>query len=193
MSLAPPTGSAVASRLEGFEVEPFDGAEVLDVGRDERGHVHDGGGADERIGQPHAVGERQAVDQLGRSLADGRRDRHDLSEPCRKASLQPRESGLVAAALGQLDVAGLRALTGTPGAIESDTKQAEQCKAVSTTAEQDKKMADFIVRTTANPGMYTLGGNNCTNFVRSVLQQVNISTPGFPGPKPYFDAKPPRK
>jgi hypothetical protein len=61
---------------------------------------------------------------------------------------------------------------------------------VSTTAEQDKKMADFIARTTANPGTYRLAGNNCTNFVRSVLQQANVSTPGFPGPKPFFDALP---
>ena len=85
---------------------------------------------------------------------------------------------------------GLRAFTGTPGAIKSDTKQAEQCKAVSTTAEQDKKMADFIVRTTANPGMYTLGGNNCTNFVRSVLQQAGISTPGTPVPRIFFPPLP---
>ena len=85
---------------------------------------------------------------------------------------------------------GLAAITGTPAAVKSDTKQAEQCQAVSTTAEQDKKMADFIARTTANPGTYRLGGNNCTNFVRSVLQQAGVSTPGFPGPSPYFDSLP---
>jgi len=50
LSLAPPVSGAIASRLEGLEVEPLDGAEVLDVGRDERGHVHDGGGADVRRG-----------------------------------------------------------------------------------------------------------------------------------------------
>jgi uncharacterized protein RhaS with RHS repeats len=88
--------------------------------------------------------------------------------------------------------AGVRAITGTPAAVKPDTKQAEQCKTVSTTAEQDKKMADFIARTTANPGTYRLTGNNCTNFVRSVLQQAGVSTPVSPGPRPYFEALPGR-
>jgi uncharacterized protein RhaS with RHS repeats len=88
--------------------------------------------------------------------------------------------------------AGLAAITGTPAAVKADTKSAEQCKTVSTTAEQDKKMADFIARTTASPGTYRLGGNNCTNFVRSVLQQAGVSTPISPGPRPYFEALPGR-
>jgi len=87
---------------------------------------------------------------------------------------------------------GLAAITGTPAAVKGDSKQAEQCKAVSTTAEQDKKMADFIARTAANPGTYSLGGNNCTNFVRSVLQQAGVSTPGSPGPRPFFEGLPGR-
>ncbi|MBX3628249.1 MAG: RHS repeat protein [Rhizobacter sp.] len=87
---------------------------------------------------------------------------------------------------------GLAAITGTPGAVKSDSKQAEQCKTISTTAEQDKKMTDFIARTTANPGTYRLAGNNCTNFVRSVLQQAGVSTPGSPGPRPYFEGLPGR-
>lgn len=95
LSLAPPSGDAVASRLEGLEVEPVDGAEVLDVGRDERVHVDDGRGADERIGQPHAVGQRQAVDEVGCALAVGRRDRHDLGTACGKPLLQPRQFSLV--------------------------------------------------------------------------------------------------
>ena len=85
---------------------------------------------------------------------------------------------------------GLAGITGTPAAVKSDTKQAEQCKTVSTTAEQDKKMADFIAKTAANPGTYTLGGNNCTNFVRSVLQQAGISTPGTPVPRIFFPPLP---
>lgn len=55
LDLAQPCGGAVASRLERLDVEPFDGAEVLGVGRDEGGHVHDGRGADERIGQMHTA------------------------------------------------------------------------------------------------------------------------------------------
>lgn len=81
---------------------------------------------------------------------------------------------------------GVLAITGTPAAVKSDTKQAEQCTSISTTAEQDKKMAEFIARTTADPGTYRFGGNNCTNFVRSVLQQAGASTPSSPAPRIYF-------
>jgi DNA primase len=49
---------------------------------------------------------------------------------------------------------------------------------------------EALARTTANPGTYRLGGNNCTNFVRSVLEQAGVSTPGFPGPSPYFESLP---
>ena len=87
---------------------------------------------------------------------------------------------------------GVGAITGTPAAVKPDTKKAEQCKTISTTAEQDKKMADVIAGTKANPGTYRLGGNNCTNFVRSVLQQAGISTPVSPGPRPFFEALPGR-
>ena len=83
---------------------------------------------------------------------------------------------------------GLAAITGTPAAVRSDTKQADQCKTVSTNAEQDKQMAEFIARTTASPGTYTLGGNNCANFVRSVLQKAGLSTPGSPIPRIFFPA-----
>lgn len=85
---------------------------------------------------------------------------------------------------------GLAGITGTPAAVKSDTKQAEQCKTASSTAEQDKKMADFIARTIANPGTYTLGGNNCTNFVRSVLQQAGVSPSGSSVPRIFFPTVP---
>ncbi len=48
-------GVAGGSRLEGLDVEPVDGAEVLDVGCDEGVYVDHGGGTDERIGQTHAM------------------------------------------------------------------------------------------------------------------------------------------
>ena len=85
---------------------------------------------------------------------------------------------------------GLAAITGTPAAVKADIKQAEQCKKSNSTAEQDKKMADFIAQTTANPGTYTAGGNNCTNFVRSVLQQAGVLTLGTPVPRIYFPSLP---
>lgn len=42
----------------------------------------------------------------------------------------------------------------------------------------------------ASPGIYKFTGNNCTNLVRLTLQQGGISTPGQPGPRPYFDSLP---
>lgn len=85
---------------------------------------------------------------------------------------------------------GWRGLTGTPAEVKPDINKAEQCKTINTTPDQDKKMAEFIERTTANPGTYRFTGNNCTNFVRSVLEQAGISTPSSPGPRPYFAALP---
>lgn len=88
---------------------------------------------------------------------------------------------------------GIGALTGTPGAVKPDTKNPEQCKTVETSAEDDRRMSEFIARATRTPGSYSLSGNNCTNFVRSVLQQANISTPSTPAPRPFFDALPSKK
>jgi uncharacterized protein RhaS with RHS repeats len=85
---------------------------------------------------------------------------------------------------------GIAAITGTPAAVKADTKQAEQCKTVSTSAEQDKKMADFIQKTTQNPGTYALSGNNCTAFVRAVLDQAGVLTATTPAPRIYFPALP---
>ena len=90
------------------------------------------------------------------------------------------------------DGAGGNPVTGTPGIVKPDSGKAEQCKAIQTTAEQDKKMADFLARATANPGTYKFTGNNCTNLVRLTLQQGGISTSGQPGPRPYFESLPGR-
>ena len=96
------------------------------------------------------------------------------------AGLYPRDGG------------GGNPVTGTPGIVKPDSGKAEQCKTFQTTAEQDKKMADFLARATANPGTYKFTGNNCTNLVRLTLQQGGISTPGQPGPRPYFESLPGR-
>jgi RHS repeat-associated protein len=91
--------------------------------------------------------------------------------------LYPRESSV-------------RALFGTPGEVKADTSKAEQCKTIKTSADDDRRMSDFLARVKANPGSYGFTGNNCTNLVRLTLQQANISTPGMPGPRPYFQALP---
>src|SRR5205814_360061 len=62
------------SRHEGLDLQAADGTEVLDVGGDEGEDMLDGGGADQGIGQAHAVRQRQRIDQLGRALGDRRRD-----------------------------------------------------------------------------------------------------------------------
>jgi len=108
LNLAPAAGGAVSSRFEGLEIEPFDSPEVLDVGRDARVHVDDGGGPDECIGHAHAMGEGEAVSQFGRPIADGGRDRHDLGAARGKPLLQPHQFGLVAAALRQFHVGHCR-------------------------------------------------------------------------------------
>jgi RHS repeat-associated protein len=87
---------------------------------------------------------------------------------------------------------GVAAITGTPAAVKADTKSAEQCKTVSTTAEQDKKMSDFLARARSKPGSYRFTGNNCTNLVRLTLQQGGVSTSGQAGPRPYFETLPGR-
>ena len=54
---------ARASRLERFDPQALDGREVFDVGGEQRCLNLDGGGADQRIGQPHAMGQRQRINQ----------------------------------------------------------------------------------------------------------------------------------
>ena len=41
---------------ESFQLQAVGGGEVLEVGGEERQVMHDGGGADQGIGQAHAVG-----------------------------------------------------------------------------------------------------------------------------------------
>jgi RHS repeat-associated protein len=85
---------------------------------------------------------------------------------------------------------GISAITGTPAAVKADTKNAQQCKSISTTAEQDKKMSDFIQQTIANPGTYALSGNNCVSFVRATLSEAGISSATTPAPRIFFPALP---
>jgi hypothetical protein len=85
---------------------------------------------------------------------------------------------------------GLAALTGTPGVVKPDSGSAESCKTVKTSPADDKKMSDYIAAQTSQPGSHSFTGNNCTNFVRSVLQQANISTPVSPEPRPFFQGLP---
>jgi RHS repeat-associated protein len=85
---------------------------------------------------------------------------------------------------------GLGALTGTRGVVKPDSSKAESCKTMKTSPTDDKKMSDYIAGRTAQPGSYGFTGNNCANFVRSVLQQANISTPISPGPRPFYQGLP---
>lgn len=74
-----------------------------------------------------------------------------------------------------------------PDGVKQDTGNSEGCKNVQTTADQDKKMSDFMSKTaTGNPD-YQLTGNNCVAFVRQVLQQAGVITPEGIRPRPFFE------
>ncbi len=82
-------------------------------------------------------------------------------------------------------------LTGTDGEVKADTKDAQRCKTISSTPAQDKKMQDFIKGASMPPSAgYQLTGNNCVNFVRSVLQQGGISSPDTIRPIPFYNGLP---
>lgn len=91
-------------RLEVIELQPLDGAEMLDVGGDERKAVLDGGGSDKCIGQLQSVRECVRVDQCHRTLADRRADGHDLGAVKDEPLLYAFQFLTIAAALCQLDI-----------------------------------------------------------------------------------------
>jgi len=105
-----------SSRRERLDLQAGDGAEVLDVGGDEREPLFDGGGADQGIGHAHAVRQGERVDQVGCALRDGWCERQHFGLPRGEPLLQPREVGLVAATLRVLRVrpgeAGVRSWCG---------------------------------------------------------------------------------
>ena len=73
---------------------------------------------------------------------------------------------------------GLRQLLG-PAVVAKDSSRVadaggKSCTKVSTSAEQDKKINDFVNNTIANPGTYALVGNSCTNFVTQALQAGSV-------------------
>ncbi|MGQ0543735.1 MAG: Ig-like domain-containing protein [Betaproteobacteria bacterium] len=79
------------------------------------------------------------------------------------------------------------AITGTPGEVKADEKEAVSCKTIATTPSQDKKMLNFIKGASQGPVTdYTLASNNCVNFVRQVLNQAGVESPDTIKPKPFF-------
>ena len=55
-------------RYERLDLQSLDGTKMFGVGRQELEAMLEGGGADQRIGQAHAVGERQRIDQVHGAL-----------------------------------------------------------------------------------------------------------------------------
>ena len=84
------------------------------------------------------------------------------------------------------------AVTGKPGIVQRDTKPVKECKAVDTTPEQDRLMAEYIrMASQGTPSDYAPLTNNCTNFVSEVLRQGGISVPPTsPRPRLFFDSLP---
>lgn len=73
---------------------------------------------------------------------------------------------------------GLSQLLG-PGVVARDSSRVsdaggKSCTKVSTSAEQDKKIDDFVNNAMANPGTYALVGSSCTNFVTQALQTGGV-------------------
>ena len=82
-------------------------------------------------------------------------------------------------------------ITGTPGIVKKDTKTPDSCKTISTTAEQDKTLLDFLKGSKVPPFPdYMLTRNNCVDFVRQALDQAGIVTPETIRPKPFFENLP---
>ncbi|GIK36000.1 MAG: hypothetical protein BroJett010_25590 [Gammaproteobacteria bacterium] len=82
-------------------------------------------------------------------------------------------------------------ITGTPGIVKKDTKTPDSCKTISTTAEQDKILLDFLKGSRVPPfPNYTLTRNNCVSFVRQALDQAGIVAPTTIRPKPFFEDLP---
>jgi len=74
-----------------------------------------------------------------------------------------------------------------PGAVlrdaDAEAGKSSVCKAIKTTPEQDKKIADFVAARTANPGTYNLLSRNCSHFVSDALRAGGVPTTstGIPG------------
>lgn len=83
---------------------------------------------------------------------------------------------------------GPRAITGTPGVVMPDTKEPTSCTVIKTTDEQDNQMQNQINSITRNPGVYRLAGNNCVNFVRTVLAAAGIQSSNARAPIPFFNS-----
>ena len=84
-------------------------------------------------------------------------------------------------------------VTGTVGEVKGDAKDAQRCKTLSSTPVQDKKMQDFIKSASTSASTYQLAGNNCVNFVRSVLLQGGIGSPDTIRPIPFYNGLPGNK
>ena len=92
------------SRQERLGAKFFDWRKVFDVCGDQGGLKLNGGRCNERVGQAHAVRQRQLIYEIGCAFADGWCDRQDFGVSRRQPLFQPRQVGVVTAALRQLNV-----------------------------------------------------------------------------------------
>jgi RHS repeat-associated protein len=86
--------------------------------------------------------------------------------------------------------------TGNPfnssGEVARDEQQESQCGTIASPPEQDTCMMNCRLRRQQNPGRYRLLSRQCTEFVRSCLQECGLPSGSYDGPRPrpFFDDLP---
>ena len=79
------------------------------------------------------------------------------------------------------------AFSGTPGYLRvDDASKRQECITIKTSAEQDQKMVQHMRAVEQDPGEYQLTGNNCVNYVRTLLSAGGLQSPLGIQPRPFF-------
>jgi len=82
---------------------------------------------------------------------------------------------------------GISAITGSVGMVAHDNSHPpDKCKVIESTPQQDEAMQSSIAERARNPGIYTLTGNNCVDFVSQVLRSAGLPIPNATLPQFYM-------
>jgi RHS repeat-associated protein len=86
-----------------------------------------------------------------------------------------------------------------PGEVKHDPQdEKRECKTIPSSEDQDKCMLNCRLKKMDNPGIYSVGTNQCTSFVRECMRECGIPTgierryDGFQGPRPdrFYESLP---
>lgn len=78
-------------------------------------------------------------------------------------------------------------ITGQKGKVIFDSGEKLSCKTISSSAENDKKILDYMHKIQSNPGEYILTDTNCVDFVRQALKEAGVSSSESIKPKTFFN------